>query len=339
MDLVERYLHAVGFWLPRAVKRDINAELSEDIQSQIDERERELGRPLGEAEVGALLKQRGSPFIVANRYLPQEQLIGPTLFPIYRFVLKIVAACWLLPWALVWIGFLTFDRGFRATHGGDSWLRTLGAFWSNFWAVAFVAVGAVTVVFAALERTQAGQRLLVNWDPHKLPAVADPNKIPRGNSVIELAGSIVFCAWWVAALSSPVVLDGPGLRLVLAPAWPSFYWGYLALSVANIALAGTNLVQPRWTRRRAGVRLASDLAGSALFCVLCLSNIVAEIGSASMAPARAQDLTHAINMWMARAVPVVVAVALVVLAFDVYRLVRVKAEPSRSAATTDRWRG
>jgi len=37
MELLNRYLQAVGFWLPRKQKQDILAELSEDLRSQIEE--------------------------------------------------------------------------------------------------------------------------------------------------------------------------------------------------------------------------------------------------------------------------------------------------------------
>lgn len=71
MQLLNRYLAAVGFWLPKAQRKDILAELSEAIQSQIDEKEAELGRGLHEAEMEAILKAWGSPVLVAERYLPQ----------------------------------------------------------------------------------------------------------------------------------------------------------------------------------------------------------------------------------------------------------------------------
>lgn len=72
MDLIERYLHAVKFWLPKAERDDILAELSEDIRLQIEEREKELGRPLDDGEVAAILKRRGDPGSVASRYLPRR---------------------------------------------------------------------------------------------------------------------------------------------------------------------------------------------------------------------------------------------------------------------------
>jgi len=42
MDLLHRYLQAVGFWLPAKQKHDIIAELSGDLHSQIDEKEAAL---------------------------------------------------------------------------------------------------------------------------------------------------------------------------------------------------------------------------------------------------------------------------------------------------------
>jgi hypothetical protein len=72
MELLDRYLQAVGFWLPKEQKRDILAELSEDLQSQIEERESSLGRSLTEEELAATLKLRGAPLLVAERYLPQR---------------------------------------------------------------------------------------------------------------------------------------------------------------------------------------------------------------------------------------------------------------------------
>jgi hypothetical protein len=164
-----------------------------------------------------------------------------------------------------------------------------------------------------------------NWDPGKLPPVRDPNRIPRGNSILELVANVVFCSWWVTAMWSPVVLDRPGVRITLAPVWNGFFLGFLILSSINIVLAGANLLRPYWTRARAGVRLVVDLAAAALFCVLCRSDIVASINMAGVAPAKALHVTNLINTRLAQALPFVVAVALVVLAVNIYRIVRVHA--------------
>lgn len=106
MDLVDRYLQAVSFWLPKRERNDIITELSEDIHSEIDERARVLGHPLAEEEVATLLKKHGSPVSVATRYLPQQVLIGPALFPVYKFVLKVVALNFLVPTAAITIALI-----------------------------------------------------------------------------------------------------------------------------------------------------------------------------------------------------------------------------------------
>jgi hypothetical protein len=193
MELIDRYLQAVKFWLPKNQKQDIIAELSEDLRSQVEDRETELGRKLNESEVADLLKQRGRPVLVANRFQPQQNLIGPVLFPIYVFVLKIVAAFYLLPWVLVWIAIAIY----RPAHPGRNLITTSASFWTSFWPVAFFMIGAVTSVFAVLERVQAKSHFLEQWDPRKLPPVRDPNRIKLSTSVAELTVNVVFCSWWL----------------------------------------------------------------------------------------------------------------------------------------------
>src|SRR5450755_1382548 len=113
MELLDRYLQAIEFWLPKGQKKDIIAELSEDIRSQIEEKETELGRKLEDEEVATILKRCGAPLRVALRYQPQRYLIGPTLFPVYRFVLVVLLLGCVVPRSLVWLGFLIDDPAHR----------------------------------------------------------------------------------------------------------------------------------------------------------------------------------------------------------------------------------
>src|ERR1700727_1880270 len=88
MELLERYLQAVGQYLPAKGKMDTLAELRENLLAQMEGREEELGRPLTQGEVADVLERHGHPVLVAARYLPQQHLIGPQWFPIYWFTLK-----------------------------------------------------------------------------------------------------------------------------------------------------------------------------------------------------------------------------------------------------------
>jgi hypothetical protein len=325
MQLLERYLQAVKFWLPKEQKEDIIAELSEDIRSQIDEREAALGRKLNEPEMESILKQRGRPILVANRYLPQEHLIGPVLFPIYRLVLKVVMLCYVAPWTVTWIALLIFNSGYAAKFVGHSWVEALGYLWASLWSTAFLAAAIVTLIFAILERVQLKNHFLEEWDPRKLPPVNNPNVISRFNSIVELAANLFFCVWWTAHMSSHVVFNQPNLRISLAPTWRYFFWGFLFIAFINIALAAVNLARPYWTARRATFRLVSDIAGSILFCWLLKSNLLVEIAGASISPAKAGQLTAAINLWMARMFPVAVIFGVVIAVVNIFRIVRVSA--------------
>jgi len=328
MELIDRYLQAVKFWLPKAQSEDIIAELSEDIRSQIEEREGELGRQLNDSEVGAILKQVGPPAFVANRFLPQQYLIGPLLFPIYRFVLKIAMLGYLIPWVLVWIGLMIYSQSYREEHAGGGVIGALGSLWSSVWFAAFITIAVVTIVFAVLERTQVLTCALQNWDPQKLPPVRDRNRIPRSSSITEFIVGVLFLIWWVDTFSSQTILRFTAIQITLAPVWRYFFWGFLFVSVVNVALAAANLFHPHWTKLRAVVRLASDCAGSVLFCWLLKSNFLAGITVPNVEASKTLAITNAINWWDTKMVTAAIVICIVIAAIDVYRIVRLKGTTS-----------
>jgi hypothetical protein len=312
MDLLDRYLQEVKFWLPKNQKDDIVAELAEDIQAQIEEQEGALGRQLNQEEVEAILQKRGRPLLVANRFVPQESLIGPVLFPIYRFVLKIVALCYLLPWLVVWVCLAAFG------------VARVGSLWGSFWTATIFSVGSVTLVFAILERAQAKSRWLENWNPRNLPPVRDPDRIPRSGSAIELVVNLVFLSWWAAHMSSRVVLVSADVRITLSDSWPYFFWAFLALAAGNAVLAGINLLRRHRTVWHAALRLVSNAAGSVLFCFLLNANVLKELSLANVAPSRAAEIVNAINFWDARVLPVFVVAGVTIATIDAVRIFRVK---------------
>ena len=94
MELLDQYLKTIKPFLPKGQQDDIIRELSENLLSQMEDREAELGRPLTQAEQEAILQQHGNPMVVAGRYQQQKrsvafgrQLIGPLLFPLYLRIL------------------------------------------------------------------------------------------------------------------------------------------------------------------------------------------------------------------------------------------------------------
>jgi hypothetical protein len=233
MDLIDRYLGAVRLFLPRDQRDDIAAELRDALMTRREEREAELGRPLTRKEDEALLHDYGHPLMVAARYGRQQYLIGPELYPVYAFVVAIVLAA---------IALAATITGVVATavSGGDAG-RGLGVAMGVIWSGAFTGIGAVTVIFAILQRTSAGQRITVDWSVRDLPRIT--RRRPRQLWFERVAGIVfltLFCFWWVGLIRvapPQIPLDtGGALHFAFAPELHGFYLPVLALAAGGIAV-------------------------------------------------------------------------------------------------------
>ena len=262
MELLDRYLNAVGFWLPRKQKDDILAELAEDLRAQIEDTEAGLNRAINEDELTAILNKCGAPLVVASRYLPQSYVVGPLLFPIYRFVLKLVLFGYLVPWLAVWIGFVVFSPGYRMAHSGAGLLETLAPLWS----IAVNAFAIITIGFWLIDVTGASKKL-VSWDPRKLPPVRDPNRVPLSSSLADVIINGIFLLWWLGyphIFSIAYALERAGIHGDWGTVWPdyvrNFYWPVALTTAVMIALSLMNVRRPYWTRERLGIRLGVHAA-------------------------------------------------------------------------------
>ena len=161
MDLIDRYLIAVRRALPQDLQDDVIAELTDSLRSEAEEHESATGHPMTEAEQAGILKKRGHPFLMASRYLPQQYLIGPLLFPYYRQTLKFVVFWVVLPIVLI-------GGAIHAIYAADPagvWSRVIAGAWNG----AIYSIGIVTIVFAILEHEKTRISLFENWNPAKLP--------------------------------------------------------------------------------------------------------------------------------------------------------------------------
>jgi len=243
-DLVDRYLQAVHFWLPKSHRQeDLIAELGEDLRSQIEEKESVLGHPLEAAEMAAILKQCGSPMMVAGRLGPKRHLIGPPLFPIYEFVLKMV-----LLWILVPVFIFIVGPVNLANAGGD-WGSAVVSTLASLWSGLFIAAGIVTLVFAIVERTSAQVGAECKWDPLKLPPVRkDERKPSMLKAVCELGFGCFGLVWLLLLPHYPFMILGPAaLFLKAAPLWHTFYIPVLLLSTLGLLRSAVTLARPQWT--------------------------------------------------------------------------------------------
>jgi len=243
LELVDRYLQAVRFWLPKTRRQeDLLAELGEDLRSQIEDKESELGRPLDKDEISDILKRCGAPMLVASRLGPKRHLIGPTLYPIYEFVLKMVVLWILVPVFVFIVGLVNLANN----HGdwGKAIVMTMGSLWSG----AFVAAGVITLVFAILERTHAIADIACKWDPSTLPPL---EKTERKTSFFQASCELTFhvfgLVWLLLLPHHPYLILGPASSFLSAgPIWGQFYAPIVLLAVAVIVRAIVILMRPQW---------------------------------------------------------------------------------------------
>ncbi len=242
MELVDRYLQAVRFWTPKP-QEDLIAELGEDLRSQIEAKETELGRPLDQSEVSAILKTCGMPMVVASRLGPKRYLIGPALYPIYTFVLKMVLLSIVVP---VFI-FIVGPTNLISSKGdwGTAVLNTFGNLWSGL----FIAAGIITLVFAILERTSAHAAIECKWDPLTLPPLHKQEHKPSSiKTVCEMGFGVFGLIWLLLIPHYPVLILGPAATFLKAgPLWQTFYVPILLLGLFGLVRSGMILARPQWT--------------------------------------------------------------------------------------------
>ena len=256
MELLDRYLQAVRKYLPVRRQDDIIAELRANMESQIEDKESELNRPLTQGEMENLLRKMGPPVIVASRYQPQQYLIGPAIFPMYLYVLRVVILWAIIIYSIIIVAVIPFTSPNPASIA-DSLMRIPGV---------LINVAAwVTLVFAAFEFISSRYPgkcppiagFTDNWQPGSLPPLekADVSGRKRRSftqAVAEIVIGFLLIAWLLLVPAHPFLLMGPGevvLRVApfqLAPIWWTFYWWVVGLSVLQLAWKTIDLARGQW---------------------------------------------------------------------------------------------
>ena len=285
MEMIDRYLQAVKFSLPRAQRDDIIKELRDSILSQIEEKEAVLGRQLTKDEQVELLKKLGSPMQLASRYGKQQHVIGATMFPIYWKVLK----------AALGLAFLVQAAASIAmAAAGKPFTQSLSAL-LHYPSVALSVFGWVTVVFAAMDFFGAKIQLSDRWDPRKLPPLvkSDPRK-SRFELIARLVIQIIFGVWWLAGLHYQYLIFGPGIALLkFGPVWHTIYPVFVVIVLVDVMFTAAMIARPHWAQGRHVALLVMSALG--LIVLYFLINAPELFVASDPSSAESQSLVKTIN--------------------------------------------
>jgi hypothetical protein len=264
MEMLDRYLKTLKSALPDAQKEDIARELSENIHSEIEDKEAELGRALNETEMEALLKHHGNPLVVASRYRQDNrslafgrQLIGPILFPFYAKVLSFNLG-------LTGVIILIILTALLVSGHTVGFAEALSILFYNL----LIQFSVITAIFMAMDHhlTKHPDR----WNPNKpnpahFPALmprAEGSRVSRMESISQLIALSIFLVWLRAVRSVPLLILGPAAAfLKAAPVWGHLYVPVVVLTLAQMVQSGINLLRPDWVWLRLLMRVAGNAVG------------------------------------------------------------------------------
>ena len=302
MDLLDRYLAAVRRNLPAKDADDIIAELRDVLLAQAEEREERYGH----VDWTGLLREFGHPLTVAARYRPQQWLIGPELYPFYLYFLKMIGGIV----AVVVIVTAVVKGVVHQGPPGPMIVDLLGSLWSSLAGT----VGAVTIVFALVERYGGVDRYFRNWKPGELPELPELSQLvgdkpkKRWEHAFEVAAGLLMLLWWAGAVQLPFATHSADFRLELAPVWTQLYWPILALLAARLVYNILRWIRPQgsWLAGLFGTTTA--VGGVILAAMLHRAGQWATVVPLNMAAEQATKLQDSLNLALGIAI---IAVAVI----------------------------
>ena len=321
MDLIDRYLAAIGFLLPGGQRADITAELRDVLMTRREERQAELGRPLTEDEEAALLRAFGHPAVVAARYAGPQYLVGPELYPHYVFWLKMILG-------IVAVVAVVSGVVSAATFPGrpdQAILKGIATLWSG----TIETVGVLTLIAAVLQRWNLRPKALVDWNPRDLPT---PPKIRRQTSfdhVATIVVQIIFILVWTHAFPQQIpylsyipLQDGHHLALALAPIWTTLYWPVLGLALGAIAVRVLRLTGDRHIRAAFGLDMVVQLGALIVVGIALRAGDWVAVSGLDVPAFALAKISHGVNIGVLVALNVAALAAAGVAVFDAWRLYR-----------------
>jgi hypothetical protein len=262
MELIDRYIYAVGRRLPKKQREDIQKELQSLIMDELEAGSG--GKEPAEEDIAAVLKKMGSPQEVAAKYTGRPQyLIGPELFPVYKIVAAIVFT---VMSATLLITFIV-----NLLSGGGNVLMQFLAMLAQIVTGAASALGFITLAFAILERLIARGKMedlakevkddediqkakewfdKMKWDPEKLkPVPKKEDTVKPVEQIFSIAFTliaIILFNGYSDKLNICFGLDGRCVPIFSAAALSAYLMWWNVAWVLGIGKDSLLLIRGRW---------------------------------------------------------------------------------------------
>jgi hypothetical protein len=164
--------------------------------------------------------------------------------------------------------------------------------------------------------------LFGKWDPRTLPKISkSEQKHSFTESVAGLVFGTLFGVWWLVGLQHQFLIFGPGIAFVhFGPIWQTVYPLFVVLVVAELVRHVLEVLRPQWEKGYQGLRLVvRALNLIVLYFLLGSSEIIV---ASDPANPQAQAAMKQLNSLAHSAIIVAAIIAVMHLAWDVYRLLR-----------------
>jgi hypothetical protein len=317
-NLLARYLQAIAEHLPASTREDVLAELRANLQAQLDDRAEELNRPLTDADIAPILQQHGRPFLVAARYLPQQYLIGPALFPYYLMILRKVT-----PFALL-ACFLAQSSDLLYAHTLPDVLRTLGLSFAQLFPNLLLILFWITLSFVIAEyayNKNNAKLSIPTWNPAKLPRLR--SRLQGKSRATRIADLIFHACFLLYILAIPTHLYlflGPceillhQLYAQFAPIWHTFYIAFIIVLVFQLS-SKLLALNPAFDPWRIPFDLLTKLASLGCTAILLTTHTYLLATN----PAAPQAMLQVANYWLGMSIRIVFIFSLAALLIEAWK--------------------
>jgi hypothetical protein len=272
MELIDRYIYAVGQALPESRRDEITRELRANILDKLEAIAEEHGREPSAAEVAAVLKALGHPQKVAGSFSATQQLVSAELFPVYKRALH---------YGLILVFILALIQfGVHLLNSGN---LAVSNFLYEIVQKGLIMFASVTGVFYLLSNPAGGKPYFDPykcWAPEKLPPVTRSwQRISPCEQSVNFTGDLFALLLLNYALWMP---SSQLAGLIIAFAEPVQQWIPIlsAIIVVSLILGLWKLIYQYWTAATLVLQAVINFASAVtLLLISRIHPVVVDISS------------------------------------------------------------